>query len=145
MTVRESVEPADSVREQRRVALLVAAVVIALAFLVYVAIFDVSTTVEWVIFAAVVLAVIAAMGVAHFLLTPTRQLPHPDKVRREQRHAAMLSGDEDYHLGGLPVSDVFNLDAGTHTLGFQCHEVLPDDSDLVIHQLHIAAIELGFD
>lgn len=53
--------------------------------------------------------------------------------------------DSDYFLGGLPISEVFNLGAGTHTLGFQCSEVLPDDSDIVVRDLHIAAIELGSD
>ncbi len=53
--------------------------------------------------------------------------------------------DTDYSLGGIPVSDVFNLAAGTHTLGFQCQEHLNDSSDIVIRQLHIAAVELGFD
>lgn len=53
--------------------------------------------------------------------------------------------DEDYHLGGLPISEVFNLGAGQHTLGFQCQEILPGMSDVVVRQLHIAAIELGSD
>lgn len=55
--------------------------------------------------------------------------------------------DSDYNLGGLPVAEVFNLGSGTHTLGFQCKEYEGSDnnSDLVIRQLHMAAVELGFD
>jgi hypothetical protein len=53
--------------------------------------------------------------------------------------------DSDYSLGGIPVSDVFNLGAGSHTLGFQCLEAGPSFADIVIKNLHIAAIELGFD
>jgi hypothetical protein len=55
--------------------------------------------------------------------------------------------DSDYNLGGLPVAEVFNLGSGTHTLGFQCKEYQgsSNNSDLVIRQLHIAAVELGFD
>jgi hypothetical protein len=32
------------------------------------------------------------MAVVHFAATPTRRLPHPEKVRAEQRHIAMLTG-----------------------------------------------------
>jgi hypothetical protein len=55
--------------------------------------------------------------------------------------------DEDYNLGGLPVADVVNLEAGTHTLGFQCREYDSgsNNRDIVIRQAKIAAVELGFD
>jgi hypothetical protein len=32
------------------------------------------------------------MAAVHLAATPTRRLPHPEKVRREQRHVAMLTG-----------------------------------------------------
>jgi hypothetical protein len=53
--------------------------------------------------------------------------------------------DSDYYLGGLPIIDVMSLDAGTHTIGLQCNEILPDDSDIVIRDIGISVVELGFD
>lgn len=84
--------PVDSGREPRDAAILSFATVIALMLLVYVALFDVSSTVEKIMFAAIVIGAIGAMVAVHLTSTPTRRLPHPEKVRREQRHVAMLTG-----------------------------------------------------
>lgn len=53
--------------------------------------------------------------------------------------------DSDYNIGGKPVLDVMSLPAGTHTVGFNCRESLPDDSDIVISNLYTSVVELGFD
>ena len=53
--------------------------------------------------------------------------------------------DSDYFLGGVPIVDVMSLDAGEHTIGLQCQEVLPDDSDIVIRDIGISVVELGVD
>jgi hypothetical protein len=53
--------------------------------------------------------------------------------------------DSDYFLGGVPVVDVMNLGAGEHTYGLRCQEALPDDSDIVIRNIGISVVELGFD
>jgi hypothetical protein len=48
-------------------------------------------------------------------------------------------------FGGVPVVDVLTLDAGTHTIGLRCNEHLPDDHDIEIRDIRIAAVELGMD
>ena len=53
--------------------------------------------------------------------------------------------DSDFDLGGVPVVDVMSLDAGTHTIGLECNESIPDSRDIVIHDIGISAVELGFD
>ena len=53
--------------------------------------------------------------------------------------------DSDFALGGVPVVDVMNLDAGTHTIGLECLETVADDSDIVIRDIGISVVELGFD
>ena len=53
--------------------------------------------------------------------------------------------DSDFALGGIPVVDVIRLPAGTHTIGFECQEHQPDGKDLVIRNLTISVVELGFD
>ena len=53
--------------------------------------------------------------------------------------------DSDFDLGGTPIVDVMGLDAGTHTVGLRCRESLPDDSDIVIRNIGISVVELGFD
>ncbi|MGI9019260.1 MAG: hypothetical protein ACR2G3_00935 [Solirubrobacterales bacterium] len=53
--------------------------------------------------------------------------------------------DSDFSHGGVPVVDVMNLTAGNHTVGFECREHQPDGKDLVIRDLTISAVELGFD
>ena len=83
---------ADPVREQRVAAILSLAITVVLALTLYVALFDVDTALEKGIFAAVVAFAVGAAAVVHRVTTPTRKLPHPDKVRRERRHAAMLTG-----------------------------------------------------
>ena len=63
-----------------------------LLLVVYVAVFDVSATVEKIIFGVVVVGAIAAAVVVHRVSTPTGQLSHPEKVRREQRRVGVLNG-----------------------------------------------------
>lgn len=57
----------------------------------------------------------------------------------------MSEDDSDYHIGGKPVVDVMSLPAGTHKIGFECNEQAPDHSDIVIRDLYMSVIELGFD
>ncbi len=76
----------------RNAAILSFATVIVLLVVVYVAVFDVSSTVESIIVGVVVVGAIAAAVVVHRVSTPTGQLSHPDKVRREQRRVGMLNG-----------------------------------------------------
>jgi accessory gene regulator protein AgrB len=68
------------------------ATVLVLMLIVYVALFDADSLIEKILFAAIVTGAIGVMAVVHFAATPTRRLPHPEKVRREQRHIAMLTG-----------------------------------------------------
>lgn len=53
--------------------------------------------------------------------------------------------DSDYNIGGKPILDVMNLPAGTHTIGFRCDESAPDSFDIVIRDLYMSVVELGFD
>ncbi len=53
--------------------------------------------------------------------------------------------DSDYNIGGKPILDVMNLPAGTHTIGFRCDESAPDHFDIVIRNLYMSVVELGFD
>jgi hypothetical protein len=53
--------------------------------------------------------------------------------------------DSDSHLGGVPVVDVMNLPAGEHTVGLECNETGPDSHDIVIRDIGISVVELGFD
>ncbi|MDQ3984969.1 MAG: hypothetical protein M3280_00490 [Actinomycetota bacterium] len=53
--------------------------------------------------------------------------------------------DSDYNIGGKPILDVMNLPAGTHTIGFRCDESAPDHFDIVIRDLYMSVVELGFD
>jgi membrane protein YdbS with pleckstrin-like domain len=78
--------------EQRLMALLGAALFLALAGVVYVALFDLSSTPEWVVFGCLLVGGIGVLTFVHVRATPADRLPHPDKVRREGRHAAILSG-----------------------------------------------------
>jgi hypothetical protein len=48
-------------------------------------------------------------------------------------------------LGGIPVVDVVTLNAGTHTIGLRCQEQVPDDRDIQIKDIRLAAVELGMD
>jgi hypothetical protein len=48
-------------------------------------------------------------------------------------------------LGGVPVVDVVTLNAGAHTIGLRCREQVPDDRDIVIADIRLAAVELGMD
>jgi hypothetical protein len=48
-------------------------------------------------------------------------------------------------LGGIPVVDVVTLNAGTHTIGLRCQEQVPDDRDIQIKHIRLAAVELGMD
>jgi membrane protein YdbS with pleckstrin-like domain len=84
--------PAAVRREERLMALLGAALVLALAGIVYVALFDLSSTAEWVVFGCLVVGGIGVVIAVHVQATPPGQLPHPEKVRREGRHAALLTG-----------------------------------------------------
>jgi len=68
------------------------AAVLVLMLVVYVALFDLDSDMEKAVFAAIVAGAIGVMIAVHFGGTPTRSLPHPEKVRREQRHVAMLTG-----------------------------------------------------
>jgi hypothetical protein len=82
----------DRASEQRRAAMLSFAAVLVLMLVVYVALFDVDSDMEKAVFAAIVAGAIGVMIAVHFGGTPTRSLPHPEKVRREQKHVAMLTG-----------------------------------------------------
>jgi hypothetical protein len=53
--------------------------------------------------------------------------------------------DSDFSIGGVPVVDVMSLPAGTHTIGLECHEHQPEGKDLVIREIGMSAVELGFD
>lgn len=53
--------------------------------------------------------------------------------------------DSDFSIGGVPVVDVMSLPAGAHTIGLECHEHQPEGKDLVVRQIGISVIELGFD
>ena len=53
--------------------------------------------------------------------------------------------DSDFFLGGVPIVDVMSLEAGEHTIGLECLEVLPDDSDIVIRDIGMSVVELGID
>jgi amino acid transporter len=80
-------------REQLHAALLSLMSTLVIAMVLYTALVDVDATIEKVILATMVSSIV--LGVAAFVhraATPTRRLPHPAKVRREQRHAAMLNG-----------------------------------------------------
>jgi membrane protein YdbS with pleckstrin-like domain len=85
-------EPAAARREQQLLALLGAALVLALAGIVYVALFDLSSTAEWVVLACLLVGGLGVLIAVHVQATPTGQLPHPEKVRREGRHVALLTG-----------------------------------------------------
>jgi hypothetical protein len=78
--------------EQRRAAMLSFAAVLVLMLVVYVALFDVDSDMEKAVFATIVAGALGVMIAVHLGGTPTRSLPHPEKVRREQRHVAMLTG-----------------------------------------------------
>jgi hypothetical protein len=83
----------DSVDNAPRTAAIVSFTTsVVLAFVVYVALFRVDTTVERVLFAAIVLAALAVATWVHRVAIPTSRLSHPEKVRREQRHAGALTG-----------------------------------------------------
>jgi hypothetical protein len=53
--------------------------------------------------------------------------------------------DDDFELGGVPFVDVMSLPAGTHTIGLSCNERIPDSNDIVIRDIGISVVELGFD
>jgi hypothetical protein len=82
----------DRASEQRRAAMLSFAAVLVLMLVVYVALFDLDSDLEKAVFASIVAGAIGVMIAVHFGGTPTRSLPRPEKVRREQRHVAMLTG-----------------------------------------------------
>jgi hypothetical protein len=48
-------------------------------------------------------------------------------------------------FGGTPLVNVLTLNAGTHTIGLSCLEWFPDDSDIEIRDISLAAVELGID
>ena len=82
----------DPAREQRAAAILSLAITLVLALTLYAALFEVDTAIEKGIFAGVVAFALGAAAIVHRVGTPTRRLPHSVKVRRERRHAAMLTG-----------------------------------------------------
>ena len=77
--------------------------------------------------------------------SPTRPASALDGANKDTGIFLRSEDDSDLDLGGVPIVDVMSLDAGTHTIGLQCSEVLPDDSDIVIHDIGISVVELGFD
>lgn len=79
-------------REQLHAALLSLMSTLVIAMVLYTALVDVDATIEKVILATMVSMVLGVAAFVHRGATPTRRLPHPAKVRREQRHAAMLTG-----------------------------------------------------
>jgi hypothetical protein len=84
---------------------------LVLVFVVYVALFDVDTTVERVLFAAIVLAALAVATWVHRVAIPTSRLSHPEKVRREQRHVGALTGVLGAALLLLVYTAAFDLDS----------------------------------
>jgi hypothetical protein len=48
-------------------------------------------------------------------------------------------------FGGIPVVDVISLPAGNHTIGLRCLEQSPDENDIEIRHIRLAAVELGMD
>lgn len=77
----------------------------------YVAIFDVGRTAQRVIEVVALAGAMTAAVAVDRISTPTRQLPHPDKVRREQRHLAMLTGVLGAVLLLLAYAAAFDLDS----------------------------------
>ena len=95
----------------RNAAILWFATVIVLMLVAYVALYDVDSTLEKIIVAAVVLGATAAAVVVHHVSTPTGELPHPAKVRRERRHIAMLNGTLAAVLLLLACTAAFDLNS----------------------------------
>jgi hypothetical protein len=89
--VREQSASSDD-RALRNAAVLSFASTIALLLAAYVAAFDVGHTVQRVVEGVAALGALTAAVAVHRIATPTRLLPHPAKVRREQRHLAVLTG-----------------------------------------------------
>jgi len=48
-------------------------------------------------------------------------------------------------LAGTPVVDVFSVDPGEHTVGFECQENNPNSHDIEYGDIRIAALELAMD
>jgi hypothetical protein len=48
-------------------------------------------------------------------------------------------------LAGTPVVDVFSVDPGQHTVGFECLENNPNSHDIEYEDIRIAALELAMD
>jgi type IV secretory pathway TrbD component len=93
---KSSAAPARSAsaddRALRDAAVVSFATTIVLLLAAYVAAFDVGHTAQRIIEGAAALGALTAAIAVHRIATPTRLLPHPAKIRREQRHLAMLTG-----------------------------------------------------
>jgi hypothetical protein len=74
------------------VAALSFATTIVFVLIVYLARFDVGGAVETVILAVIPCGVLLVAIVVHLVSIPTRRLPHAAKLRREERHRAVLTG-----------------------------------------------------
>lgn len=98
-------------RGLRNAAILSFATTITLMLITYVALFDVDHTAQRVIEAAGALGAITAAIAVHRISTPTRLLPHPAKVHREQRRLAMLTGVLGAVLLLLSYTAAFDLDS----------------------------------
>jgi hypothetical protein len=92
-------------------ALVSFATAIVLILCAYVAIVDVGRTAQHVIEAVALAGALIAAVAVNRVSTPTRRLPHPDKVRREQRHQAMLTGVLGAVLLLLAYTAAFDLDS----------------------------------
>jgi hypothetical protein len=100
------------------VATLSAILTVALIVLVFAAIFDLNTAGEQAVLGAIVATGAVASILVHRRSTPTHALAHSDKVRREQRHVAMLSGALVGVLGMMSYAIAFDLNSWAEWIVF---------------------------
>lgn len=84
--------PRELDRGTDRTAIVSLVLATAVMLIVYVALVDVDRSTQIVLAWSAAAGALAAAVAVHRMSTPTRQLPHPQKVRREQQHAATLTG-----------------------------------------------------
>jgi hypothetical protein len=58
--------------------------------------------------------------------------------------AKLYNSDHTSEIGGSQI-DVVDVDAGSHTFGFDCIEDGPDDHDLIVTNIDLAEVQLGID
>jgi hypothetical protein len=88
----EDVPPLRHDHAARNAAVLSFMSAIVLILAAYFARFEVGAAMQKMILGVVALGAIATAAVVHRRSVPTRQLPRPAKLRREQRHRAALTG-----------------------------------------------------